>query len=291
MSVLYAVLLGIIQGITEFLPVSSFGHLSIVQNMLGVERNAGLLFEAMLHLGTLAAIVLTFRKELKRILLELLGMFMDIIGNINLYIHNKKTGDGLRYAKIVHGTYRKLAALLVVSSVPTAILGYTARRLVIRASISPLIPGIGLLLTGILLLVIDFSKSGGEKSPREARYDSAMWVGICQGLSVFPGLSRSGLTISAALLCGYSRKFAVKFSYIVSVPAVIGAFFSQAGEFTAPTMSVGLGFTYVLGMIVAGAAGCFTIRFLLKLVQTIKFRYFAYYCFLAGILGLGWNFM
>lgn len=291
MTVLYTILLGIIQGITEFLPISSFGHLLMAENLLGMDRGAGVLLEAMLHLGTVAAIFFAMREELKRIGVELLGMVMDIVGNINLYIHNKRSGESLRYARIVHGSYRKFAALLVVSSIPTAIIGYTARRLVTKSSVSPLMTGIGLLITGIFLLVIDLSKSGGDKTPREATYDHAMWIGICQGISVFPGLSRSGLTISTALLCGFSRKFAVKYSFLLSVPAVIGAFILEIGEFTSPVMSVGLGFTYVLGMLVSALVGCLTIRFLLRLVQKKKFRYFAYYCFLAGIAYLVWNFM
>lgn len=291
MSVLYAIILGILQGITEFLPVSSFGHLSAAEGMLQIQNNTGALFETMLHLGTLVALILVFYKDIRRIALELLGMIMDIAGNLHLLIHNKRTGEALRYTRIVQGTYRKFAALIVVSTIPTAILGYAARRLVDRAAVSPLVPGSCLLITGILLLVADFSRSGGEKTPRDAQYNHAMWIGICQGISVFPGLSRSGMTISAGLLCGFSRKFAVKYSYIMSIPAVIGAFFVEAGEFAAPDMSVGLGFTYALGMLIAGVTGYFTIRFLLRMVQRTKFRYFAVYCFLAGAAVLAWNYM
>lgn len=286
MSVLYAILLGIIQGITEFLPVSSLGHVIMVQGILNIQRGPGVLFEVMLHVGTLAAVFSVFRKDIVQITQELLGMLMDTIGNANLYIHNKRTGDNLYYARIVHGGYRKFAMLVLVSMIPTAALGYTARRLVVKAVTWKALPGIGFLLTGILLLVIDLSNSGGKKTYREAGYDSAMWIGICQGLSIFPGISRSGLTMSAALLCGFSRTFAVKFSYIMSIPAVIGAMILELGDFTAPNMTAGIGFTFVLGMLAAGITGYFVIRFLLKLVHKKKFRYFAYYCFAAGVLAL-----
>ncbi len=111
-----------------------------------------------------------------------------------------------------------------------------------------------------------------------------MWMGICQGISVLPGLSRFGLTISAGLFCGLSRKFAVKYSLLMSIPAVIGAFFVEAGEFTAVSMTVGKGFTYILGMIVAGITGYLVIRFMLKLSNQVRLRYFAFYSFAAGIL-------
>lgn len=291
MTVLYVILLAVVQGILEFLPVSSFGHLCILQKLLGMERGPGVLLETMLHFGTLAAVIFTFRKDLLRLCLESLGMLMDIIGNLSLYIHNRRTGDRLHYARIISSTYRKFAVLVWISMIPTALLGYTARRLVALAASSRLIPGAGILITGILLLVVDFSRMGGKKAARDADFSSAMWIGICQGLSVLPGLSRSGLTISAGLMCGFSRNFAVKYSYILSVPAVIGAFFMELGQFTSPQMTIGLGFTYVLGMIVAAVVGYFTIRTLLKLVNTGRFRYFAYYCFIVGFAALIGNYM
>lgn len=291
MSVLQAILLGIVQGITEFLPVSSFGHLTILEGILGVERGPGVLFEVMLHVGTLAALIIVFFKDVRQIGIEFIGIAADLIGNANLYLHNKRTGENLHYARIVHNTYRKFTVLILISLIPTVILGYTARRLVTMWAGSALMPGIGLLMTGIVLLVVDFSKLKGERTPRTTNYGHAMWMGICQGISVFPGLSRSGLTISAGLFCGLSRKFAVKYSYIMSIPAVAGAMILELGEFAAPEITLGLGFTYVLGMIVAGAVGVFTVQALISWTQKIKFRYFAIYCFTAGIVGLAVNFI
>lgn len=115
MIVLYLILLAVLQAVTEFLPVSSFGHLCVVESLLGISHDTGLLLEAMLHLGTAAAIIFLFKKDLKRLGVELLGMFMDLIGNLNLYIHNKRTGAELKYARIVTGNYRKFTVLLLVS--------------------------------------------------------------------------------------------------------------------------------------------------------------------------------
>ena len=290
MIVVYLIFLAVIQAVTEFLPVSSLGHLCILEQYMGIGHETGLLSETMLHLGSAAAIIFLFRKDLKKIGLGLLGMFMDMIGNLNLYIHNKKTGESLGYAKIVTGTYRKTGALLVISMIPTALLGLTGKRLALLAADSQIVPGIGFLLTGVFLLVTDLNKSGGKKGPREASYDSAMWIGICQGISVFPGISRCGMTICAGLLCGFSRKFAVKYSYLISIPAVLGSLFLELGQFTTPKMSVSLGFTYVFGMIVAGVVGYFMIRNLLRILQHAKLRYFAFYCFVAGAIALISNF-
>lgn len=290
MIVVYLILLAVIQAVTEFLPVSSMGHLCALEQLLGLDHGTGLLLEAVLHLGTAGAIVFLFRRELKKIGIELLGMFMDIIGNANLYIHNKKTGDNLSYARIVTGTYRKFSALLVISMIPTILLGFTGRRLALLAADSPIAPGIGFLFTGVLLLVTDLNRSSGMKGPREASYDSAMWIGICQGLAVFPGISRMGFTLCVALLCGYNRKFAVRFSIFTSLPAIVGAFFVEAGNFGAPEMTVGLGFAYVFAMIVAGFVGCLVIRTAIDMAQKVKLRYFAYYSFMLGILALALNY-
>ena len=276
MTVLYIILLAIVQGITEFLPVSSFGHLCFVQNLLGMEHGPGVLLETMLHLGTLAAIFMTFQKDIRHLAFEALDMFMDLIGNANLYIHNRRTGEQLHYTRIISNVYRKFVVLLLVSMIPTAFLGCTARRLV----------SVSATVTVIHLLVIDLSRVGGTKAAKDAHFSDAMWIGICQGLSVFPGLSRSGLTISAGLMSGFSRTFAVKYSYILSIPAIIGATIMELGQFGSADMTVGLGFAYVFGMIIAAVVGMLTIRTCLRLVHKGKFRYFAYYCFLAGFIAL-----
>lgn len=291
MTVLYIILLAIVQGITEFVPVSSFGHLCILENFFGMDHDAGVLLEAMLHLGTLGAVFMTFQKDIRHILYEILDMILDIVGNAHLYIHNRRTGKQLHYARIISNTYRKFAVLLLVSMIPTALLGYTARRLVVLAADSVLIPSAGLLVTGIVLLVIDLARTGGTKAAKDANLSDAMWIGLCQGISVFPGLSRSGLTISAGLMSGFSRTFAVKYSYILSIPAIIGSLIMELGQFGSPVMTVGLGFAYVLGMIVSGVTAFFVIRYCLKLVHKGRFRVFAIYCFVIGLVTLIINHM
>lgn len=289
MSVLYAILLGALQGITEFLPISSFGHVSMAESILGIETGSGVLFETLLHVGTLAAVFYVFQKDIRRMGMELLDMLLDIVGNANLYIHNRRTGENLHYAKVVTGAYRKFIALVAVSAIPTFFLGYAARNLVSMAAESPIAPGIFLLLTGVFLIVVDFSGCGGKKTPREAGYEHAMWLGIVQGLSIFPGLSRCGFTVGIGLFCGFSRKFAVKYSFIMSIPAIIGAFFVEIPQFWTSGISAGTGFIFLLGMLAAAVVGFFSIQVTLRLTQRVKFRYFAIYCFLAGAVPLVWN--
>lgn len=291
MTVLYVILLAVVQGITEFLPVSSFGHLSILENLMGMDHNTGVLLEAMLHVGTLGAVFMTFQKDIRRLFFETLDMFFDIIGNIHLYIHNKRTGKQLHYARIISSTYRRFAVLILISMIPTIFLGYTARRLVVLASASRLFSSAGLLIMAILLLVMDLSKAQGTKTAKDASFSNAMWIGLSQGISVFPGLSRSGLTISMGLMSGFSRSFAVKYSYILSIPAIFGALIMELGQFGSPNMTAGLGVTFVFGMLIAGIVAFFTIRYCLKLVHKGKFRIFAIYCFVVGFATLIANYM
>ena len=187
MSVIHAIILGIIQGITEFLPVSSFGHLCGVQDLLGGTRGSGVLFEVMLHLGTMIALILVFLKDIKKIGIELIGMILDLIGNANIFLYNRRTGKELTYAKIISGTYRKLTALIMVSTIPTVLIGYQCKRLVVRSASSHMFSGIGILLTGVILLVVDYSNVNGSKGTKETSFGDAMWMGICQGLSGVSG--------------------------------------------------------------------------------------------------------
>ena len=172
MIVLYVILLAVIQGITEFLPVSSFGHLCIIENFLGMDHGPGVLLEAMLHFGTLAAVLFTFQKDIRHILYETLDILMDLVGNASLFIHNKRTGSHLRYARIVNTTYRKFTVLIWISMIPTVCIGYTARRLVALTAVSKLVPGAGMLITGIILLVIDLSRA-------------ECWQKDCKGCQLF----------------------------------------------------------------------------------------------------------
>lgn len=290
MSFLYAILMGIIQGITEFLPVSSFGHLVIFQQFTGFTPDTGLLLEAMLHLGTLTALILVFQKDVKQILLESCRMIYDLIQNVKIYINNKKTGEDESYRRIVRTSYRKFVVLLLVSSIPTFLLGFLSRNLAQMVSESVLFAGIGLLLTGILLFVADFVPVAG-KTPGEITYDRAMWIGICQGLSVFPGISRFGITLTTSRMFGMGKKFGLKYSLMLSIPAILGAVVVELPNFGSADMTIALGFSYVLGAVVAGLVGFLCIRRMVSWVRKKRLRIFAYYCFLVGIIAIAGNFL
>lgn len=286
MSFLEAIILGIVQGVTEFLPISSSGHLAILGSLLHTDADTGILFEVLLHMGTLIAIILVFWADIRRMFWETLRIAADIIYNLKALFHNKiQEVDDRRYKKILHNNYRKLVAMILVSTIPTGIIGFLMRGIVEKASRSLLACGLGLLITAVLLLVIDYWNYG-DKIPKDITVKEAVAIGICQGIGTFPGISRSGITITAGLLCGFKRNFAVRYSFLMSIPAVLGAMVLELKEFAAPSMNFQLGAAYIAGMAAAAVSGYFCIRAMLVLIQKKKFKVFSAYCAVVGIAAI-----
>ncbi len=288
MQILYAIILGMLQGVLEFLPVSSLGHLGLAERGMGLTHEAGLLFESMLHLGTMAALILVFYKDVRRLLLEFLGITSDLTGNLGKYVRKRRMENpsGIRYSKIITNVYRKMALMILVSMIPTMILGFACRNLAVLAFHVPSFTGLALLLMGVFLLVVDVSGVGGDYGPNSSRYDHALWIGILQGVSVFPGLSRCGLTIGTGLLCGFDKKFAIKYSFLCGIPAMLGAFLVEAPLFRSGEISTLQGFAFFFGAVSACITGYYTARLLIRLLELVRIKYFAGYCFLAGFLAL-----
>lgn len=290
MSLLQSILLGLVQGITEFLPVSSSGHLAILRNLFGIELQDGPFFDVMLHLGTMIAICAVFRKDLIRMLKESVNMVMDMIYNLKILIHNKKEQDARRYKKIIHNNYRKFTLMVLVSTVPTAVIGYAAQELVNIAGMTLIAPGVCLILNAGLLLVADVVEAG-KKVPKDAAYTNAFVVGIAQGLAVMPGLSRSGITILACLLNGFDRRFAMKYSFIMSIPAIIGAMILELTRISAQTTAMSQIAVCLVGAIIAGITGYVCIRKMLVIVRKKQFKGFSLYCLVIGILAIIGHFL
>lgn len=285
MTILQAILLGIIQGITEFLPVSSSGHLAIVQNIFNVNTDGGMLFDIMLHVGTLAAVFVVYRKDIWRMIREAILICVDIASNIKIFIRNKKDDEALRYRRVIHNNYRKFVVLVIVSTIPTGIIGYAAKGLVEAAGATLIVPGVCLLLTGVLLIVADISEDG-RKIPKDISYSNGFFIGIAQGLSTLPGLSRSGTTIAACLLSGFDRRFAVKYSFIMSIPAIMGAAVLELKDVASEPIDGQLVLCCVVGAVIAGLVGYICIKTMLIVVRKKKFKGFAIYCFALGAIAI-----
>ena len=254
MSVLQSILLGIVQGITEFLPVSSSGHLAILQNIFHVETDGGMLFDIMLHVGTLAAVFVVYYRDIGRMIVETLKMCADIGSNIHTFALNRIHKTALPYRKLIHNNYRKFVVLILVSTIPTGIIGILGKDLVEQAGRTLLIPGICLLITGVLLLIAD-TVPEGRKIPRHVSCAQGLMIGAAQGLATLPGLSRSGTTIAVCLICGLERKFAVKYSFILSIPAILGAAVLEIKDVIAEPVAAGQIGIYALRLHQSDAPG------------------------------------
>ncbi|MCH1983385.1 undecaprenyl-diphosphate phosphatase [Ruminococcus sp. OA3] len=290
MSLLQAILMGIIQGCTEFLPVSSFGHLSLMKQVLHMQTDTGILFDVMLHVGTLTAVFVAFWADIRRLFWEMIRMIRDLAANGQIYFQNLSGSEERRYQKIVHNNYRKFIMMIFISTIPTVIIGVLMNHLAVQAAGSLLAVGTGLYITSVMLLVVDYSKEG-KKLPREVGYGYALLIGVCQGIAVFPGISRSGVTIAACLLCGFHKKFSVKYSFIMSIPAVIGAAVWELRELPKVSFNTASFFYGLAGVVTAAVVGFFCIKIMLHLIKKSRFRFFALYCFLIGTTAIICNYV
>ncbi|MCR5301700.1 MAG: undecaprenyl-diphosphate phosphatase [Lachnospiraceae bacterium] len=281
MNVLKAVLMGIIQGLTEFLPVSSSGHLGLIKGLFGME-NSSILFDILLHVATLAAIVVVFFKDVLRLAVEFFGMCKDIFTNIVSFGRNLSGGGSPEYVRVINSTYRKFVLLLIISTIPTGIIGVFMKDIVEYTSGNLLVTGICLICTGLILALSDFL-ADGDKKLKEMNNGDAFAIGTVQGIATLPGISRSGTTIVAGILCGLDRQYAARYSFIMSIPAILGATVLELfdiGDEAITGSDVGC---YILGMVIAAVVGFFALRLLMNLVVSRYFKYFAYYC---GVIGL-----
>ncbi len=256
------IVLGFIQGFTEFLPISSSGHLVIFQDLFGLE-GSNTLFDSLLHLGTLFSVLVIFRER---------------IGKLILSPFNGSRED------------RKYLLFLVIATVPIAIVGFLARDFVEAAFGSVRSAGIGLLITGTVLWLVQFAKRANRDMDSLTWKDS-VFIGIAQVAALFPGISRSGVTISAGLFKKLGPDFAAEFSFLLMVPAVLGANVLKIGEGLMKNSGSSIGFwAYFLGTLTATITGIIAIKWLLNLLRKGELTRFSYYCLPLGTIVLVWSF-
>jgi undecaprenyl-diphosphatase len=278
--------MGLIQGLTEFLPVSSSGHLALFKILFGVDTDTGILYDVLLHVGTLIAIFAVYYKDLLKLIAEGFLIIRDALVNVAIFFGNLRKAAKAPYRKVINSGYRKFVMLIIVSTIPTGVIGVLCKDVVEMASELLIVPGICLIITAILLLIADHVKDG-DKLPKQITYTNAFGIGIAQGIATLPGLSRSGTTITACLLSGFQRNFAVKYSFIMSIPAVLGALVLELGDIT----TVGIGSAemlyYIIGMAIAAVVGYICIKTMLVIVRKKKFLGFSIYCFIVGAISIG----
>lgn len=269
MSIIDGILQGAIQGITEFLPVSSDGHVTLYQHLTGLSGEGSLFFTLMLHLGTLVAVFIVYWREILALIFEFFHMISDLFAR--------------RFTRSRMNDDRNMVIMLIVATLP--LLGFVFLKdwvTKITEDSDIVVEGLCFLYTSVLLF-FGAKCVKGRKGPGEMTAKDALIVGVFQGTAIMPGISRSGSTISSGLLLGYSKKYIVRFSFILGIPAILGASVFELKD----ALEAGVVIQWaplIAGVITAMVFGVICIKLIEYLVVSDKFQIFAYYTFALGLL-------
>ncbi len=283
MSIGKAALLGLIQGVTSVFPVSSSGHVALLGHLLGEEAAGSLSFMALLHLGTLIAVIWSFREDVLRLLRAWIGIGGDLLYNVPVLLSHLSRPSAGKYRPVIQGNYRKLAVLLALAMVPELIVALILRRFSFLGASSMLITAMGFFITALMLLISSFAVAT-KKNPKLTRYKDAALAGVLQGLAIVPGISRLGMSLSAGSLSGLERPYMVRFAFLMSIPAILGGLVfllpAQAARGAAPA-----GFGAVLtGIVVSAVVSYALISFTRRILSRRTDRGFAIYTLIIGII-------
>lgn len=265
MDSLQSFLLGLIQGLTEFLPISSSGHLALGRYILAGDSEAGITFEVVVHFGTLCSILIYYRKELADLITAGFGFLKSPSA--------KKEDPQV-----------KVILFILVSMIPALIVGFTLKDYVEDIFMNPLLVSIMLLVTGVILFLTRFS---GQPEGKVTLGKSVL-IGIAQSFAMIPGISRSGSTISTALYLGIKREEAANFSFLMVIPVIGGAMLLQIKELLEIGVTDAQISSLLIGFFTSFISGYYALKYLIIILKKQGFHYFAYYCWLAGGAGLIW---
>ena len=271
MTILQSLFLGLVQGIAEFLPISSSGHLSILNNLFAMTTTADghLFYDVLLHLGTLISICIVYWEDIA-------AMFFEVLGFINI--------GPLAGERKARYPAARLFFMIVMATLPLLLI-LPIKNLLEGLYNNNIFIGIALVLTGCMLYVSDRMQPGKKTVGSMTIFD-ALIIGLCQCVAVVPGLSRSGTTITAGIATGLKRDFAVKFSFLMSLPAVLGANILSFADALNEGVDVSSLPAYFIGMAVAMVSGICSIHLLRYIANRGKFGGFAYYCWVVGVLAI-----
>ena len=268
MSYIEAIILGLVQGLAEFLPISSSGHLALLQQAFGIHEDKVLLFAVLLHVGTLISVFIVYWKDIWELIVELCLTIRDLC-----------TGKGLRLAE---RPIRKLGVMIIVATIPTAIIGLVFSDFFDSLYNSVIPIGVGLIITGFLLIFAE-KKGEGNRGIQQMNFRNAIFIGLVQGVAICPGISRSGSTLFGSLICNLDRKFAVKFVFLISIPSILGSAVLEAPAALEAGVTAAEVGPVLVGMLVAAVSGLVAIKTMIKIVSDKKLSYFSYYVWVLGL--------
>lgn len=266
-----AIILGLIQGLAEFLPISSSGHLALAQYFFGIDESKVLLFAVLLHLGTLISVFVVYWKDICELCVELVVTIKDLF-----------TGKGLR---LEERPIRKLGIMIIVATIPTAIIGLLFNDYFEALYLSLIGIGVGLLITGFLLIFAE-RMGAANKGIEKMNFRNAIFVGVLQGIAICPGISRSGSTMVGGLITGLNRAFAVKFAFLISIPSILGSVILEAPDAIKAGVDMAQMGPIIVGVVVAAISGFVAIKTMIRVVSNKKLSYFSYYVWALGLFAI-----
>jgi len=264
-----SILLGIIQGLTEFLPISSSGHIVLAKKIFFI-KSVGVFYEVFMHFGTSLSVIVVFRKEIADIINSLFIGIKDILKTRSLS------------SESVWDKNSKLGIFIIIATIPAGIIGILFKGEFLKLFENPLFVSIALIFTGIFLLITKYINKGQS----EVRFLNSLIIGCAQALAIIPGISRSGLTIGTGLVLKIKREDAVKFSFFLSLPAILGATILEFVDIINYNLNLIEMIQILLAFLSAFISGYIAVKFLMKAVIAGRFYLFSYYCFLIGISGI-----
>lgn len=266
MSIFDAIVLAILQGMTEFLPVSSSGHLVMAQQLLNLNDPRILMFDVFVHFGTLISIVIVFWKDIAEIIRSCIGASLSL----NLKKDYRES------------EFFRTGVAIVIGSIPAAVIGLAFRKQVEDAFADPKLVAMNLVITGLILFLTRLARPVAGK---RIGVVAALFIGIAQAVAILPGISRSGLTMSAAIYLKNSPVQAARFSFLLSVPVIFGASLLEVWSMVKDGSNIGT-LPIIIGTATAAVTGYIAIKVLLRIMEKGRFSWFSFYCLTVGILGI-----
>ena len=270
MSILQSLWLGVVQGITEFLPISSSGHLVLGKTIIGVHTE-GVAYEVFVHFGTFLAVVTVFWSDI-----------WNMIGALGRIVRHPSPNNWLRNYR--EDIFLRMAILVILGTIPIVVVGLLFKSGIEAAFSSPLFVSFALIITGTLLLGTRWINSADT----QFGIVRALLIGVAQSFAILPGISRSGSTIAAAIYLGVERSEAARFSFLLALPAIFGAAVVESLELLQSNISSQQVMTFFIGMIVAYISGMIALKWLLGVIRRGRLDRFSYYCYTIGLVGIIW---
>jgi undecaprenyl-diphosphatase len=266
MTSLQAIILGLLQGLTEFLPVSSSGHLVLGQHLLHVQNPEVFSFDVYVHLGTLISVCVILWKDV-----------LEIIGATWKGLVSLKFKEAYQTSEHV-----RLGVAILIGTIPAAVIGLKYHKQIEEAFADPKLVAVNLVITGLLLFLTRLSRPAEGK---KMGIFSGLIIGIAQAFAILPGISRSGSTMSTAIYLKFSPVLAARFSFLLSIPVIAGAALIELKDIAKQGTELGLG-PILLGTVAAAVSGYFAIKLLLRVMERGRFSWFAFYCLALGVVGI-----